>query len=207
MPVTCRRPGASSTEGIGTAVPWRLPAAARRSTSSDARTAPSSLGAGRPAVGRRRHPHPAVGIARRVDPDEPRPAGHSAGSSAATGVRHQGRRPRRWVRRARVHDDVARPESEQQRQQGDELLRADRRRTWCRGQAWCAARRVPAHDGLAERGRAHGLRVGVGVGRRGEGVRDERAWDRRASRSRQIDDAAVGAARARSAYGATASHG
>ncbi len=68
-----------------------------------------------------------------------------------------------------MHDDVARAEAEQERQQRDELLRADRRQD-VRGRqpGHAAAPGVPVDDRLAESGRADRLRVGVGIRRRGE---------------------------------------
>ena len=73
--------------------------------------------------------HPAVGVAGRVEPDEPR-----VGRPLPPGRRSRrhrrpraGARPRRSGRRPRLHHDIPGAEVQQRRQQRDELLRADRR--------------------------------------------------------------------------------
>ena len=120
--------------------------------------------------------HPPVGVAGRVHPDQ-RPGRPS-------GQLRRGRRRRPGSRRPAaapdvvgrvgdlgVHDDVARAEPEQRRQQRDELLGADGRQHAVRVER--RARRgggEPVGDRLAQLGRAVGLRVARGVGRRGQRV-------------------------------------
>ena len=138
--------------------------------------------------------HATVGVAGRVQPHEARlvgPLGRVVGRER-TGPGEQRADLVGRVRRSRVHDDVALAEPEHERQQGHELLRADGRQHGCRVETRdAAATRVPRDDRLAELGRADGLRVGVRVGREGEGVAHHVGGrvDRRADG--QVDDAAL----------------
>ncbi len=134
------------------------------------------------------------GVRRRVEPDQAHVAAVGPGGDVV------GRQRRRsgqasadvigGVGNLRVHDDVARAQSQQGRQPGDELLRADRRQD--RGRV------ETGHATTSREPRRHGLPEGGGplrrrVPRRVSGVRERpadrlrRRVDRRADR--QVDDA------------------
>ena len=84
-----------------------------------------------------------------------------------------------------MHDDVAVAQAEHEREEGDELLRADGGQHGCRVEPVDpAATREPLHDRVAERGRAHarGTRARRSPGRARRARR--RGWGRPVSRSR-----------------------
>ena len=102
-----------------------------------------------------------------------------------------------------MHDDVARPEAEQRRQQRDELLGADRRedrRSAPSGSAAGTPRRRAYQSTMPSRRSAVPERLRVGVARRSRprarrATTARRRVDRRADR--QVDDAVRGARAAR----------
>jgi hypothetical protein len=118
-----------------------------------------------------------VGIARTVDPDELGGLGPFdriiAREDRCPGER--GTHGVGGVGEGRLHDDVALPEPEPQRQAGDEFLRADGRQdVGHREVVDPAPPGEPCDDRLAKRRSPRRERVGVRVRRRGERLADDR---------------------------------
>ena len=73
-----------------------------------------------------------------------------------------------------MHDDVARVDADQEREERHQFFRTDSRQHLVDAQPCdAAAAGVPVDDRFAERRRSDGLRVGVRIGRRAQGVGDD----------------------------------
>ena len=131
-----------------------------------------------------------VGVAGRVQPDQACAVGPFGGV-----IRGERRRPDELrthlvggIGRARVHDDVARADVQQQRQQGDELFGADRGQHLADSQSGHAAPAVvPGRDGFAQGRGADRLRVRVRVGARAQRVGDDGGGRIHRRPDRQVD--------------------